>query len=70
MKTHPGGSAFLLSNNYIYLSNMRIAYEVTPKVFEARSLEEKSEVLTKGIYHLLSEKCGVVNSPGRKSHVH
>lgn len=29
-----------------------------------------SEVLTKGIYPLLSEKCGVVNSPASKAHAH
>ena len=50
--------------------NMRIANEVTLRVFEARSLKDKSEVLTKGIYHLLSEKCGVVNSPASKAHAH
>ena len=35
--------------------NMRIASQVVPKVLEARSLEVKCEVLTTGIYHLLSD---------------
>ena len=34
--------------------NIQIAGEVVPKVFDARSLEEKCEALTTGIYHLLS----------------
>ena len=34
--------------------NIQIAGEVVPKVLDARSLEEKCEVLTTGIYHFLS----------------
>ena len=50
--------------------NFRIASEVTPRVFEARSLEEKSEALTSGIYHLMSEKCGTLTPQGRKARSH
>ena len=49
---------------------MRIANEVTPLEFMKEGIWWTSlhEVLTKSIYHLLSEKCGVVNSPVRKAH--
>ena len=51
------------------MNRMRITNEVTPLASDARSLKAMSEVLTKGIYHLQNEKCGVLNAPVRRTQI-
>lgn len=48
--------------------NIKVAREIiTPTVFEARSLEDRCEALTEGIYHLFAERCNLVSPQARKS---
>ena len=47
--------------------NIQFASEIAPAVFEARSLDDKCEVLTEGIYHLFAERCSLVSPQARKS---
>ena len=47
--------------------NTQIAREITPTVFTAKSVEDKCEALTEGIYHLLAERCSLFSPQARKT---